>query len=135
MLKRNSVPTVQEACVQLSGTRRHLAPPRRSAHAHWRWAGSRYSDNFNGNTTHAEQQDDTVCEGDEERSQSPGEVRVQAPVTALHCLGVLPGLGVYTDSSDSENSSFSDEADLELDLVGRRRPAAMHQAERSPKPN
>uniref|UniRef100_G3MPV8 FAM192A/Fyv6 N-terminal domain-containing protein n=1 Tax=Amblyomma maculatum TaxID=34609 RepID=G3MPV8_AMBMU len=74
------------------------------------------------------------CDGDE-RSQSPGEVQVQVPRTALHCLGVLPGLGVYTDSSDSENSSFSDEADLELDLVGRRRPAAMHQAERSPKPN
>lgn len=82
-----------------------------------------------------ERQADTLFKGDEEQSQSSGEVRVQAPVTALHCLGVLPGLGVYTDSSDSENSSFSDEADLELDLVGRRRPAPIHQAERSPKPN
>lgn len=78
----------------------------------------------------------TNSSGDDERSLSPNEqVGVQAPVTALHCLGVLPGLGVYTDSSDSENSSFSDEADLELDLVGRRRQAPMHQAERSPKPN
>lgn len=78
-----------------------------------------------------------------QRSNSSGEdeqpvgeeVRVRAPMTALRCVGVLPGLGVYTDSSDSENSSFSDEADLELDLVGRRRPAPLHQAERSPKPN
>lgn len=87
-------------------------------------------------STDAEKKQRTNSSGDEERSQSPDErVRVQAPRTALRCLGVLPGLGVYTDSSDSENSSFSDEADLELDLVGRRRQAPIHQADRSPKPN
>ncbi|CAN8025104.1 unnamed protein product [Ixodes persulcatus] len=57
---------------------------------------------------------------------------VHAP-TALSCLGVLPGLGVYTDSSDSENSSFSDDADLDLDLIGRRR--VQHEVDHSPKPN
>ncbi|KAL1431897.1 hypothetical protein MTO96_013984 [Rhipicephalus appendiculatus] len=89
-----------------------------------------------GDSSDAEKKQRTNSSGDEERSLSPNEhVGVQAPVTALRCLGVLPGLGVYTDSSDSENSSFSDEADLELDLVGRRRQAPMHQAERSPKPN
>lgn len=57
---------------------------------------------------------------------------VHAP-TALSCLGVLPGLGVYTDSSDSENSSYSDDADLDLDLIGRRR--VQHDVDHSPKPN
>lgn len=37
------------------------------------------------------------------------------------CLGVLPGLGAYTDSSDSENSSDSEGAENEFDLIGRRK--------------
>lgn len=82
----------------------------------------------------AEKKQRSNSSGEDEQSAGE-EFRVGAPVTALRCVGVLPGLGVYTDSSDSENSSFSDEADLELDLVGRRRPAPLHQAERSPKPN
>ncbi|CAN7997320.1 unnamed protein product [Ixodes hexagonus] len=59
---------------------------------------------------------------------------IHAP-TALRCLGVLPGLGVYTDSSDSENSSYSDDAELDLDLIGRRRLRVQHDADHSPKPN
>ncbi|XP_054714623.1 PSME3-interacting protein-like [Uloborus diversus] len=39
----------------------------------------------------------------------------------ISCLGVLPGLGVYSDSSDSENSSDTDmERDVDFDLIGRR---------------
>lgn len=67
-------------------------------------------------------------------SDAAQQTVVHAP-TALRCLGVLPGLGVYTDSSDSENSSYSDDADLDLDLIGRRRVRIQHDADRSPKPN
>ena len=42
------------------------------------------------------------------------------PKPTICCLGVLPGLGAYTDSSDSENSSESDVAENEFDLLGRR---------------
>lgn len=62
----------------------------------------------------------TVCED----SDSPTENRIETGlmVGRLQCLGVLPGLGAYSDSSDSENSSNSDhEKDSDLDLVGRRR--------------
>lgn len=68
------------------------------------------------------------------RSDAAQQTVVHAP-TALHCLGVLPGLGVYTDSSDSENSSYSDDADLDLDLIGRRRVRIQHDTDHSPKPN
>uniref|UniRef100_V5HK30 Putative nefa-interacting nuclear protein nip30 n=1 Tax=Ixodes ricinus TaxID=34613 RepID=V5HK30_IXORI len=68
------------------------------------------------------------CGGD-----APAQQTVLHAPTALSCLGVLPGLGVYTDSSDSENSSFSDDADLDLDLIGRRR--VQHEVDHSPKPN
>lgn len=42
----------------------------------------------------------------------------------LRCIGVLPGLGVYSDSSESENSSGSEsepDLDVAFDLVGRPR--------------
>jgi len=39
----------------------------------------------------------------------------------ISCLGVLPGLGAYTDSSDSENSSNSDDIGADYDLLGRRK--------------
>lgn len=68
------------------------------------------------------------CGGD-----APAQQTVVHAPTALSCLGVLPGLGVYTDSSDSENSSFSDDTDLDLDLIGRRR--VQHEVDHSPKPN
>uniref|UniRef100_A0A2R5LLP8 Putative nefa-interacting nuclear protein nip30 n=1 Tax=Ornithodoros turicata TaxID=34597 RepID=A0A2R5LLP8_9ACAR len=50
--------------------------------------------------------------------------------TALQCAGILPGLGVYTDSSDSENSSSTDDGEPKFDLVGRRRT----QAQQLPEP-
>lgn len=42
--------------------------------------------------------------------------------SSLQCIGVLPGLGAYSDSSDSDNSSSSDiDPDSNsYDLVGRR---------------
>lgn len=43
-----------------------------------------------------------------------------ASKSTICCLGVLPGLGAYSDSSDSENSSDSDVGDNDFDLIGRR---------------
>lgn len=48
------------------------------------------------------------------------------PRPTICCLGVLPGLGAYTDSSDSENSSDSDVAENEFDLLGRRNVHHVH---------
>lgn len=43
------------------------------------------------------------------------------PKPTICCLGVLPGLNAYRDSSDSENSSDSDVSETEYDLLGRRK--------------
>lgn len=51
--------------------------------------------------------------------------------STISCLGVLPGLGAYSDSSDSENSSDSDVGDIEYDLVGRRKVHAHNVNEQS----
>lgn len=34
-----------------------------------------------------------------------------APKSSLQCIAVLPGLGVYTDSSDSDNADFDSDED------------------------
>ena len=51
--------------------------------------------------------------------------------STICCLGVLPGLGAYSDSSDSENSSDSDVGDNDFDLIGRRNVVVHNVNERS----
>lgn len=53
----------------------------------------------------------------------------------MTCIGVLPGLGLYTDSSDSEQSSDESETDLpknNYDLLGRTRWQATQAAHTQP---
>lgn len=58
-----------------------------------------------------------------ERSTSPASQNSVKNISSLHCIGILPGLGVYPDSSDSEQSSDTD-SELALssgyDLLGRK---------------
>lgn len=46
----------------------------------------------------------------------------QHQMGALTCIGILPGLGCYNDSSDSEISSDSDQdtSQVKLDMLGRK---------------
>lgn len=67
------------------------------------------------------------------REDTSAVATVLCTPTALQCAGVLPGLGVYTDSSDSENSSSTDDADVKFDLIGRRRVQPQQIAEQLPK--
>ncbi|XP_015924305.2 PSME3-interacting protein [Parasteatoda tepidariorum] len=83
-------------------------------------------------------------EGKENDAKRPHLQIHESPVKALQnqksniisCLGVLPGLGVYSDSSDSDNSSDSeiDPKDLDYGLLGRRNAevvqAAAHEQQR-----
>uniref|UniRef100_A0A336M7Y0 CSON008888 protein n=1 Tax=Culicoides sonorensis TaxID=179676 RepID=A0A336M7Y0_CULSO len=43
----------------------------------------------------------------------------QTPVTGLRCIGILPGIGNYKDSSDSDDSS-DPETPTRYDLVGKK---------------
>jgi hypothetical protein len=48
-----------------------------------------------------------------------------ATAVGLQCIGILPGLGLYPDSSDSEQSSDTDQelgSTTSYDLVGRKIP-------------
>lgn len=63
---------------------------------------------------------DNLNEKSSETKERPS-LSAKEPKSTICCLGVLPGLGAYTDSSDSENSSESDVAENEYDLVGRSR--------------
>lgn len=49
-----------------------------------------------------------------------------APKSGFQCIAVLPGLGVYTDSSDSENNGDTD-SDSEDDIHRRHPQAAAQQ--------
>lgn len=97
-------------------------------------ATGRVSDGVDPQRTNPSTAGDTSPAALSSEASSVPQTVVHAP-TALRCLGVLPGLGVYTDSSDSENSSYSDDGEIEFDLVGRRRLQMQHEATHSPKPN
>ncbi|KFM83333.1 Protein FAM192A, partial [Stegodyphus mimosarum] len=69
---------------------------------------------------------------DEQTKKSPVAPKNRNVNNMISCLGVLPGLGAYSDSSDSENSSDSDvEKDGEYDLIGRRHVQVHNAHERS----
>ncbi|PSN42858.1 hypothetical protein C0J52_16196 [Blattella germanica] len=61
---------------------------------------------------------------DREEEEEEKEVQHSTPNgVGLHCIGVLPGLGVYPDSSDSEQSSDTDQelsTGINYDLCGRK---------------
>lgn len=53
---------------------------------------------------------------------SPASENATTYASGVTCLGVLPGLGVYSDSSDSEASTDSDvDTSHRYDLLGRPR--------------
>lgn len=45
---------------------------------------------------------------DVDSDESKGVPKV-VPVTTLRCIGILPGIGKYTESSDSDKSTDTDE--------------------------
>lgn len=55
-------------------------------------------------------------------SSAPVLDAVEPPKAGLYCIGVLPGIGKYTESSDSEKSTDTDEdyEDASYDWVGRK---------------
>lgn len=61
-----------------------------------------------------------ICNGDSENAEKT-EVKNGGQNAGMQCIGVLPGIGPYTDSS-SEHSSDSeiDEAAPKIDLLGRK---------------
>lgn len=73
---------------------------------------------------------DNLLEKDHETEDMPS-LSTTKPKPTICCLGVLPGLGAYTDSSDSENSSDSDVPENEYDLIGRRNIHVHNVSERS----
>jgi len=67
----------------------------------------------------------------DEASKEPAEKTTNTTLTtnkynqgALKCIAVLPGIGSYTESSDSEASTDEEEPDLcsRTDLCGRKIP-------------
>ncbi|XP_049790032.1 PSME3-interacting protein isoform X3 [Schistocerca nitens] len=79
---------------------------------------SKTEDDSGSSSDHAEL---NSCET--EQNTSPASQNSVKNISSLHCIGILPGLGVYPDSSDSEQSSDTD-AELTLssgyDLLGRK---------------
>ncbi|GLH04806.1 hypothetical protein R5R35_010134 [Gryllus longicercus] len=67
--------------------------------------------------------------------ESNGEVTNGPPVGgAMRCIGILPGLGVYHDSSDSEQSSDTDQdipCTAGYDLLGRKLQSATKKSSQS----
>lgn len=59
-----------------------------------------------------------------EKGENDGEatpkIQIIAPQSGLKCIGVLPGIGCYTESSDENSSDSEIEASpKQIDLVGR----------------
>lgn len=50
----------------------------------------------------------TESELEADKDDANGVLKV-VPVTTLHCIGILPGIGKYTESSDSDKSTDTDE--------------------------
>lgn len=53
------------------------------------------------------------------KTEEPTSTDKKEPKTGLHCIGILPGIGSYRDTSESDDSS-DPETPTRYDLVGKK---------------
>lgn len=89
-------------------------------------------------TTQLNSQQDTKCTEDESKNYEDMsmESKLVNETSGLKCIGILPGLGSYDDSSDSVSSSDTDQDPepnhSKYDLLGRKiEPPALNDKEKS----